>query len=92
MPSYGADGVFWARKPEMPFARLAASFWLWRQFHGDEEGKRKARRRQEEGKGKAKGRQGVPSATSYQLSFGADGIFGAKTGNAICASFSVILA
>ena len=39
MPLYGADGVFWARKPEMPFARLAASFWLWRQFHGDEEGK-----------------------------------------------------
>ena len=23
----------------MPFACLAASFWLWRQFHGDEEGK-----------------------------------------------------
>ena len=39
MPLYGADGVFLARKPEMPFARLTASFWLWRQFHGDEEGK-----------------------------------------------------
>ena len=42
MPLYGADGVFLAWKPEMPFARLAASFWLWRQFHGDEEGKGKA--------------------------------------------------
>ena len=72
--------AFLTQKPEMPFARLAASFWHGRQFLGAEEGKEKA-----------KGRQGVPSAMSYQLSFGADGIFGAKTRNAICASFGVIL-
>ena len=43
--------AFLVHKPDVPFARLLASFWHGRQFLGAEEGKGKARGRQREGKG-----------------------------------------
>ena len=58
--------AFLAQNPEVLFARLVASFWHGRQFHGVEKGKRDHRRES------------------------ADGVFGAKNGIAICASYGVM--
>ena len=72
-----ASIVFLAPKPEVRQLRVnCASGRHGRQFQCVEERKEDRTR---------------PSPMSQPLTFGADGVFGAKTGNAICASFRVIL-